>query len=124
MVQHSSTNLTETNKSWFAVGTVLEYHCDHGYVSDGPTVLACSALGRWSSEPPRCIRSDGKDNLIAPSVLQWLPTLALMATCFFCGQCVRLHTSQRMGATPATPPRVNASHMESWLSIFVMKATF
>uniref|UniRef100_H3DJ85 Sushi domain containing 6 n=1 Tax=Tetraodon nigroviridis TaxID=99883 RepID=H3DJ85_TETNG len=60
MVQHSSTNLTETNKSWFAVGTVLEYRCDHGYVSDGPSILTCSALGRWSSEPPSCIRSDGK----------------------------------------------------------------
>ncbi|CAG10665.1 unnamed protein product, partial [Tetraodon nigroviridis] len=58
MVQHSSTNLTETNKSWFAVGTVLEYRCDHGYVSDGPSILTCSALGRWSSEPPSCIRSD------------------------------------------------------------------
>lgn len=124
MVQHSSTNLTETNKSWFAVGTVLEYRCDHGYVSDGPSILTCSALGRWSSEPPSCIRSDGKDNLIAPSALGCVPTLALIATCSFCGQCVHLHTSRRMGATPATPPRANAFHTELWLSIFVMKATF
>lgn len=74
MVQHSSTNLTETNKSWFSVGMVLEYNCDHGYVSDGPTILTCSALGRWSSEPPRCVRRDGKDSLIAPSALWCLLT--------------------------------------------------
>ncbi|KAM3594369.1 uncharacterized protein V6R79_006588 [Siganus canaliculatus] len=57
-VQHGSTNLTETNRSSFPVGTVLEYHCDPGYLPDGPNILTCSALGHWSSEPPRCIRSD------------------------------------------------------------------
>lgn len=60
-VQHGSTNLTETNRSSFPVGTVLEYRCDPGYLPDGPNILTCSALGHWSSEPPRCIRSDGKD---------------------------------------------------------------
>lgn len=43
------------------MGTVLEYRCDSGYVPDGPNILTCSAMGHWSSEPPRCIRSDGKD---------------------------------------------------------------
>ncbi|XP_028422464.1 sushi domain-containing protein 4 [Perca flavescens] len=57
-VQHGSTNLTETNRSSFPVGTVLEYSCDPGYLPDGPSILTCSALGHWSSEPPRCIRSD------------------------------------------------------------------
>lgn len=57
-VQHGSTNLTETNRSSFPVGTVLEYSCDPGYLPDGPIFLTCSALGHWSSEPPRCIRSD------------------------------------------------------------------
>lgn len=60
-VQHGSTNLTETNRSSFPVGTVLEYRCDSGYVPDGPNILTCSAMGHWSSEPPRCIRSDGTD---------------------------------------------------------------
>uniref|UniRef100_A0A3Q3VU72 Sushi domain-containing protein n=1 Tax=Mola mola TaxID=94237 RepID=A0A3Q3VU72_MOLML len=57
-VQHGTTNLTETNKSSFPVGTVLEYHCDPEYLADGPNILTCSTLGHWSSEPPRCIRSD------------------------------------------------------------------
>lgn len=64
-VQHGSTNLTETNRSSFPVGTVLEYRCDSGYVPDGPNILTCSAMGHWSSEPPRCIRSDGKGNIAA-----------------------------------------------------------
>ncbi|XP_034713741.1 sushi domain-containing protein 4-like isoform X1 [Etheostoma cragini] len=57
-VQHGSTNLTETNRSSFPVGTVLEYSCDPGYLPDGPSILTCTALGHWSSDPPRCIRSD------------------------------------------------------------------
>lgn len=57
-VQHGSTNLTETNRSSFPVGTVLVYRCDPGYLPDGPSILTCSTLGHWSSEPPRCIRSD------------------------------------------------------------------
>ncbi|XP_058471812.1 sushi domain-containing protein 4-like isoform X1 [Solea solea] len=58
MVQHSSTNLTETNRNLFPVGTVLQYDCDPGYLLDGPSILTCGAQGHWSSEPPRCIRSD------------------------------------------------------------------
>lgn len=58
LVPHGSTNLTETNRGSFPVGTVLEYRCDPGYQPDGPTILTCSALKLWSSEPPRCIRSD------------------------------------------------------------------
>ncbi|XP_040054843.2 sushi domain-containing protein 4 [Gasterosteus aculeatus] len=57
-VQHGSTNLTDTNRSSFPVGTVLEYSCDPGYLPDGPSFLTCSTLGHWSSEPPRCIRTD------------------------------------------------------------------
>lgn len=64
-MQHGSTNLTETNRSSFPVGTVLEYRCDSGYVPDGPNILTCSAMGHWSSEPPRCIRTDGKDDVSA-----------------------------------------------------------
>ena len=43
------------------MGTVLEYDCDPGYLPAGPSILTCTMLGHWSSEPPRCIRSDGKD---------------------------------------------------------------
>ncbi|XP_074548827.1 sushi domain-containing protein 4-like [Halichoeres trimaculatus] len=57
-VQHGSTNLTETNRSSFPVGTVLEYRCDPGYLPDGPNILTCTTLGHWSSQPPRCVRSD------------------------------------------------------------------
>ncbi|XP_011614960.1 sushi domain-containing protein 4 [Takifugu rubripes] len=57
-VQHGSTNLTETNRRTFSEGMVLDYRCDPGYVPDGPNILVCSARGSWSSEPPRCIRSD------------------------------------------------------------------
>ncbi|XP_056151920.1 sushi domain-containing protein 6-like [Lampris incognitus] len=58
MVQHGSTNLTETNRGSFPVGTVLQYSCDSGYLADGSSILTCTSLGHWSSEPPRCIRSD------------------------------------------------------------------
>uniref|UniRef100_A0AAX7TS55 Sushi domain-containing protein n=1 Tax=Astatotilapia calliptera TaxID=8154 RepID=A0AAX7TS55_ASTCA len=61
MVQHGSANLTDSNRSLFPVGTVLHYGCDPGYLPAGPTSLTCTKLGDWSSEPPRCIRSDGKD---------------------------------------------------------------
>lgn len=60
-VQHGSTNLTDTNRSLFPVGTVLQYSCDPGYLPVGRSVLTCTTLGYWSSEPPRCIHSDGKD---------------------------------------------------------------
>ncbi|CAG5866328.1 unnamed protein product [Menidia menidia] len=58
VVQHGSTNLTDTNKSLFPVGTALEYSCDPGYMLEGPSILTCSGLEHWSSEPPRCTRSD------------------------------------------------------------------
>ncbi|KAF7654801.1 hypothetical protein LDENG_00064570 [Lucifuga dentata] len=58
MVQHGTTNLTESNRGSFPVGTVLQYSCDPGYLPDGPSILTCTTLGHWSSEPPRCIRSD------------------------------------------------------------------
>uniref|UniRef100_A0A3P9IVQ3 Sushi domain-containing protein n=2 Tax=Oryzias TaxID=8089 RepID=A0A3P9IVQ3_ORYLA len=57
MVQNSWVNLTETNRGSFPVGTVLQYSCDPGYLPDGPSILTCTASGRWSSEPPQCIRS-------------------------------------------------------------------
>ncbi|KAM6961100.1 sushi domain-containing protein 4, partial [Aplochiton taeniatus] len=58
MVQHGTTNLTETNRGAFPVGTVLQYSCDPGYVADEPSTLTCTSLGHWSSPPPQCIRSD------------------------------------------------------------------
>ncbi|XP_077394051.1 sushi domain-containing protein 4-like [Festucalex cinctus] len=58
MVEHGSANVPKTNMGYFPVGTVLEYHCDSGYLIDGPSVLTCTALGHWSSEPPQCIHSD------------------------------------------------------------------
>lgn len=58
MVQHGSANLTETNQGSFAVGTVLRYSCDPGYLADGPSTINCSPSGHWTSDPPRCIRSD------------------------------------------------------------------
>ncbi|KAK2891686.1 sushi domain-containing protein 4-like isoform X1 [Channa argus] len=58
MVQHGSTNLTDTNRSLFPVGTVLQYSCDPSYLPAGPSILTCTTLGSWSTEPPRCIRSD------------------------------------------------------------------
>lgn len=60
MVQDSFVNLTETNRDFFPVGTVLEYSCDPGYLPNGPTILTCTALGLWSSEPPQCILSGCK----------------------------------------------------------------
>ncbi|XP_029973082.1 sushi domain-containing protein 4-like [Salarias fasciatus] len=57
MVQNSWVNLTETNRGSFPVGTVLQYSCDPGYLPDGPSILTCSAQGRWTSDPPHCIRS-------------------------------------------------------------------
>lgn len=63
-VQHGSSNLTETNGSRFPIGTILQYSCDLGYVPVGRSVLTCTTLGFWSSQPPHCIRSDGKALLI------------------------------------------------------------
>uniref|UniRef100_A0A3P8UI24 E-selectin n=1 Tax=Cynoglossus semilaevis TaxID=244447 RepID=A0A3P8UI24_CYNSE len=57
-VQHGSTNLTDSNRSLFPVGTVLQYDCDPGYLPAGPSVITCTSLGLWSSDPPRCVRSD------------------------------------------------------------------
>ena len=50
------------------MGTVLEYNCDPSYLLDGPSILTCSAEGHWSSEPPRCLRSDGKDKTLQSTV--------------------------------------------------------
>lgn len=66
-VQHGSTNLTDTNRNLFPVGTVLQYNCDQGYLPDGPSILTCTSLGHWSSEPPLCVHSDG---CIRPSTVQ------------------------------------------------------
>ncbi|XP_048830444.1 sushi domain-containing protein 6 isoform X3 [Brienomyrus brachyistius] len=57
-ILHSSVNLTETNRGFLPLGTVLQYGCDQGYAVDGPTVISCMSSGRWSSEPPRCVRTD------------------------------------------------------------------
>jgi hypothetical protein len=58
MVQNSLVNLTETNRGSFPVGTVLQYSCDPGYLADGPSILTCTPLNLWTSDPPRCIQSD------------------------------------------------------------------
>ncbi|KAF7201967.1 sushi domain-containing protein 4 isoform X1 [Nothobranchius furzeri] len=57
MVQNSWVNLTDTNRGLFPVGTVLQYNCDPGYLPNGPSILICTTIGMWSSEPPQCIRS-------------------------------------------------------------------
>ncbi|KAJ3613337.1 hypothetical protein NHX12_019587 [Muraenolepis orangiensis] len=57
-VQHGSTNLSESNRGSFPVGTVLQYSCDSGFLVEGASILTCTPLGHWSSEPPRCVRSD------------------------------------------------------------------
>ncbi|XP_018583308.1 sushi domain-containing protein 6 [Scleropages formosus] len=57
-VPHSWVNLTETNKGFFPLGTVLQYGCDQGFTVDGPSIISCTASGRWSSDPPRCVRTD------------------------------------------------------------------
>uniref|UniRef100_A0A3Q3VU77 Sushi domain-containing protein n=1 Tax=Mola mola TaxID=94237 RepID=A0A3Q3VU77_MOLML len=57
MVQNSWVNLTEANMGLFPVGTVLQYNCDPGYLPDRPSILTCTTIGRWSSEPPQCISS-------------------------------------------------------------------
>ncbi|KAG7269123.1 hypothetical protein CRUP_013387 [Coryphaenoides rupestris] len=58
MVQHASTNLSESNRGSFPVGTVLRYSCDSGFLVEGASLITCTPLGHWSSEPPRCIHSD------------------------------------------------------------------
>ncbi|XP_019725730.1 sushi domain-containing protein 4-like isoform X2 [Hippocampus comes] len=66
MVEHGSATVPKTNMDEFPVGTVLEYHCDSGYLLDGPGILTCTALGHWSSEPPQCIHSDVCQSLHLP----------------------------------------------------------
>lgn len=60
MVQNSWVNLTQNNRGSFPVGTVLKYSCDPGYMADGPSILTCTTLGHWSTDPPHCIHSGGK----------------------------------------------------------------
>lgn len=50
------------------MGTLLQYSCEPGYLLDGPSILACNTQGHWSSEPPRCIHSDGKDKALQITV--------------------------------------------------------
>lgn len=57
---HGWTNLSETNRGSFPVGTPVQYTCDAGYVLDGPSIATCTASGHWSFEPPLCIRTDGE----------------------------------------------------------------
>ncbi|XP_036398101.1 sushi domain-containing protein 6 isoform X1 [Megalops cyprinoides] len=57
-VQHSWVNLTETSRGSYPPGTVLQYSCDPGFMLDGPSTITCTGLGRWSSDPPHCIRAD------------------------------------------------------------------
>ncbi|XP_061700347.1 uncharacterized protein LOC133513505 [Syngnathoides biaculeatus] len=59
MVEQGLANVPKTNMAYFPVGTVVEYRCDSGYLINGPNVLTCTALGHWSSEPPKCIHSNG-----------------------------------------------------------------
>ncbi|XP_061824918.1 sushi domain-containing protein 4-like [Nerophis lumbriciformis] len=58
LVEHGLANLPENNNGHFPVGAILEYHCDPGYLVDGPSILTCTAMGHWSSDPPQCIHSD------------------------------------------------------------------
>uniref|UniRef100_A0A8C9SV47 Sushi domain-containing protein n=1 Tax=Scleropages formosus TaxID=113540 RepID=A0A8C9SV47_SCLFO len=51
-------NLTETNKGFFPLSTVLRYGCDQSFAVDGPSIVHCTATGRWSSDPPRCVWTD------------------------------------------------------------------
>lgn len=74
MVQNSWVNLTETPRGLFPVGTVLQYSCDPTYLPDGPSILTCTTLGRWSSEPPHCVYRGGE--------LFTHPPLTLYSSCF------------------------------------------
>jgi hypothetical protein len=64
MVANSWVNLTESNRGSLPAGTVLQYSCDPGYVADGPSTLTCTPLGHWSAEPPRCVHSGRKTNIL------------------------------------------------------------
>lgn len=85
MVQNSWVNLTQTNRGSFPVGTVLKYSCDPGYMADGPSILTCTTLGRWSSEPPHCIHSGGKIFSTYCLLLIWKVVISqcVMTTNFF-----------------------------------------
>lgn len=89
MVQNSWVNLTETNMDFFPAGTVLRYTCDDGYLPLGPSILTCTTLGRWSSEPPQCIRSGGKRLLIA-----CFSDLSMVGHCLHSG-CVALESRNK-----------------------------
>ncbi|KAJ8356272.1 hypothetical protein SKAU_G00190660 [Synaphobranchus kaupii] len=57
-VQHGWVNLTESNRGSFPPGTFLQYSCEQGFAVDGPSAITCTASGRWSPDPPHCIRAD------------------------------------------------------------------
>lgn len=56
------------------MSTVLQYSCDPGYLPVGASFLTCNPMGRWTSEPPRCIRSDGKKPTSLPRCLHFRPS--------------------------------------------------
>ncbi|KAI1897299.1 hypothetical protein AGOR_G00081890 [Albula goreensis] len=58
VVQHGRVNLTETNRGSFPPGTLLQYSCEQGFIADGPSAITCTSSGRWSPDPPHCIRAD------------------------------------------------------------------
>ncbi|XP_066529598.1 sushi domain-containing protein 4-like [Hoplias malabaricus] len=57
-VQHGRVNVSETNRGFFLVGTVLQYSCDSGFTVDGPSIVVCTRDGLWSSGPPRCVHTN------------------------------------------------------------------
>ncbi|XP_066532701.1 sushi domain-containing protein 6 isoform X2 [Hoplias malabaricus] len=57
-VQHGRENLTETNRGFLPIGTVLQYSCDSGYTLSGDGIITCIPPGLWSSNPPHCLKND------------------------------------------------------------------
>uniref|UniRef100_A0ABM5GM24 Sushi domain-containing protein 2 isoform X2 n=1 Tax=Pogona vitticeps TaxID=103695 RepID=A0ABM5GM24_9SAUR len=54
----------------YLVGSVVRFHCNHGYSLAGASERMCQDNGAWSGEPTSCLPHDGSGHPLSPFVLK------------------------------------------------------
>ncbi|XP_078234321.1 sushi domain-containing protein 2 isoform X2 [Pogona vitticeps] len=54
----------------YLVGSVVRFHCNHGYSLAGASERMCQDNGAWSGEPTSCLPHDGSGQPVSPFVLK------------------------------------------------------